>query len=291
MASVAEPAVPAAAQPERPRKTRRIGVSVIIAAAWLVALTIAAALAPHLGLQSPFDGDLLETLAMPSADHLLGTDSLGRDTLARLLYGGQVSLTVALGSVGIGLLVGGALGLVAGYFGALADRVIMGVMTVLLCFPALILAIALIASLGPNIANVTLAIGIIFVPAFARITRANTLSLRSREFVLAAEALGARLPRILLREILPNLMPALLSYAVVMLGVAILAEAALGFLGLSVRPPQPSWGGMIASERANLADAPQAVFIPAAFLFLTVLAINLLGEALRRIFDIRAQTL
>jgi peptide/nickel transport system permease protein len=291
MASVAEPAAAAPAQPARHRGTRRIGVSVIIATTWLVALTIAAALAPHLGLQSPFDGDLLETLAMPSADHWLGTDSLGRDTFARLLYGGQVSLTVSLGSVGFGIVVGGALGLVAGYFGALADRVIMGVMTVLLCFPALILAIALIASLGPNIANVTLAIGIIFVPAFARITRANTLSLRSREFVLAAEALGAKLPRILLREILPNLMPALLSYAVVMLGVAILAEAALGFLGLSVRPPQPSWGGMIASERVNLADAPQAVFIPAAFLFITVLAINLLGEALRRIFDIRAQTL
>ena len=291
MASVAEPAVSTPAQPARQRGTRRIGVSVIIAATWLVALTIAAALAPHLGLQSPFDGDLLETLAMPSAEHWLGTDSLGRDTFARLLYGGQVSLTVSLGSVGFGIVVGGALGLVAGYFGALADRVIMGVMTVLLCFPALILAIALIASLGPNIANVTLAIGIIFVPAFARITRANTLSLRSREFVLAAEALGAKLPRILLREILPNLMPALLSYAVVMLGVAILAEAALGFLGLSVRPPQPSWGGMIAAERVNLADAPQAVFIPAAFLFITVLAINLLGEALRRIFDIRAQTL
>ena len=291
MASVAEPTASAPAQPARQRGPRRIGVSVIIATTWLVALTIAAALASHLGLQSPFDGDLLETLAMPSADHWLGTDSLGRDTFARLLYGGQVSLTVSLGSVGFGLVVGGALGLVAGYFGALADRVIMGVMTVLLCFPALILAIALIASLGPNIANVTLAIGIIFVPAFARITRANTLSLRSREFVLAAEALGARLPRILLREILPNLMPALLSYAVVMLGIAILAEAALGFLGLSVRPPQPSWGGMIASERVNLADAPQAVFIPAAFLFVTVLAINLLGEALRRIFDIRAQTL
>jgi peptide/nickel transport system permease protein len=291
MASVAEPAASAAPGAARPRATRQIGVSVIVAAVWLIGLMIAAALAPYLGLQSPFDGDLLETLAMPSADHWLGTDSLGRDTIARLLYGGQVSLTVALGSVGFGIVVGGTLGMIAGYFGALADRVIMGVMTVLLCFPALILAIALIASLGPNVANVTLAIGIIFVPAFARITRANTLSLRSREFVLAAEALGARLPRILLREILPNLMPALLSYAVVMLGVAILAEAALGFLGLSVRPPQPSWGGMIASERVNLADAPQAVFIPAAFLFVTVLAINLLGESLRRIFDIRAQTL
>ena len=132
--------------------------------------------------------------------------------------------------------------MIAGYFGALADRVIMGVMTVLLCFPALILAIALIASLGPNIANVTLAIGIIFVPAFARITRANTLSLRSREFVLAAEALGARLPRILLQEILPNLMPALVSYAVVMLGVAILAEAALGFLGFRCGHPSRAGG-------------------------------------------------
>jgi peptide/nickel transport system permease protein len=289
MASVADstPAV----RPQRTRKERRIGVSVMIAAGWLAVLVITAVFAPHLGLQSPFEGDLLETLSMPSADHLLGTDSLGRDTLARLLYGGRVSLTVALGSVGFGLIVGGSLGLIAGYFGARIDRAIMGVMTVLLCFPALILAIALVASLGPNVGNVTLAIGIIFVPAFARITRANTLSLRSREFVLAAEALGARLPRILLQEILPNLMPAVLSYAVVMLGVAILAEAALGFLGLSVRPPQPSWGGMIASERGNLADAPHAVFIPAGFLFVTVLAVNLLGEALRRIFDIRAQTL
>jgi len=274
-----------------PRPRRRLSVGAALAIGWLAALVLAAVAAPWLGLQSPYDGDLLDVLSMPSAEHLLGTDGLGRDTLARLIYGGQVSLTVALGSVGFGLLIGGSLGLIAGYFGALADRTIMGLMTVLLCFPALILAIALVSSLGPSVGNVTLAIGVIFVPAFARITRANTLSLRSREFVLAAEALGARLPRILLREILPNLMPALLSYAVVMLGVAILAEAALGFLGLSVRPPQPSWGGMIAAERGNLADAPQAVFIPSMFLFLTVLAINWLGETLRRTFDIRAQTL
>jgi len=274
-----------------PRPRRRLSVGAALAIGWLAALVLAAVAAPWLDLQSPYDGDLLDVLSMPSAEHLLGTDGLGRDTLARLIYGGRVSLTVALGSVGFGLLIGGSLGLIAGYFGALADRTIMGLMTVLLCFPALILAIALVSSLGPSVGNVTLAIGVIFVPAFARITRANTLSLRSREFVLAAEALGARLPRILLREILPNLMPALLSYAVVMLGVAILAEAALGFLGLSVRPPQPSWGGMIAAERGNLADAPQAVFIPSMFLFLTVLAINWLGETLRRTFDIRAQTL
>jgi peptide/nickel transport system permease protein len=285
MASVAETA------PFATARRRRLPIGVSIALIWLLAVLVAAIVAPYVGLQNPYEGDLLDILSMPSAEHLLGTDGLGRDTFARLIYGGQVSLTVAIGSVSIGLLVGGLLGMIAGYFGSLCDRLIMGLMTILLCFPALILAIALVSSLGPNIGNVTLAIGVIFIPAFARITRANTLSLRSREFVLAAESLGAKLPRILLQEILPNLMPAILSYAVVMLGIAILAEAALGFLGLSVRPPQPSWGGMIAAERGNLADAPQAVFIPSAFLFLTVLAINVLGESLRRIFDIRAQTL
>ena len=213
------------------------------------------------------------------------------DTFARLIYGARVSLSVAIGSVTIGLSIGGALGLFAGYFGTWADRLIMGVMTVLLCFPGIILAIALVASLGPSVTNVTLAIGVIFIPAFSRIARANTLSLRSREFVLAAQSLGARLPRILTREILPNLIPALLSYAVVMLGVAILAEAALGFLGLSVRPPQPSWGGMIATERANMVEAPHAVFVPSAVMFLTVLSINWIGESVRRLFDIRAQSL
>jgi peptide/nickel transport system permease protein len=276
---------------QRPRKRRRLEIGVALALAWVVIVIVLAVLAPYIGLQSPDDGDLLETVALPSLDHWFGTDSLGRDTFARAVYGAQVSLTVALGGVGIGLAFGGTLGLIGGYFGRWPDRLIMGTMTVLLCFPGIILAIALVSSLGPSVGNVTFAIGVIFIPAFARIARANTLSLRSREFVLAAQSLGAKLPRILVREILPNLMPALLSYAVVMLGVAILAEAALGFLGLSVRPPRPSWGGMIAAERGNLADAPHAVFIPAAVMFLTVLAINWLGEATRRLFDIRAQSI
>lgn len=275
----------------RPRKRRRLELGVALALAWVVVVIVLAALAPYISIQNPDEGDLLEIVALPSADHWFGTDSLGRDTFARAIYGAQVSLTVALGSVGIGLAFGGTLGLVGGYFGRWPDRLIMGAMTVLLCFPGIILAIALVSSLGPSVGNVTFAIGVIFIPAFARIARANTLSLRSREFVLAAQSLGAKLPRILVREILPNLMPALLSYAVVMLGVAILAEAALGFLGLSVRPPRPSWGGMIAAERGNLADAPHAVFIPAAVMFLTVLAINWLGEATRRLFDIRAQSI
>ena len=275
----------------RPRAARRIPVGLGLALVWLLGMVALAALADRIGLQSPEEGDLLAPLALPSVEHWLGTDSLGRDTFARLIYGARVSLSVAIGSVTIGLSIGGALGLFAGYFGTWADRLIMGVMTVLLCFPGIILAIALVASLGPSVTNVTLAIGVIFIPAFSRIARANTLSLRSREFVLAAQSLGARLPRILTREILPNLIPALLSYAVVMLGVAILAEAALGFLGLSVRPPQPSWGGMIATERANLVEAPHAVFVPSAIMFLTVLSINWIGESVRRLFDIRAQSL
>lgn len=274
-----------------PRKQKKLEIGLAVAIAWLAAVIGFAILAPYVGIQNPDEGDLLNILSLPTAEHWLGTDSLGRDTLARAIYGAQVSLVVALGSVTIGLAFGGALGLTAGYFGRLSDRLIMGVMTVLLCFPGIILAIALVSSLGPSVGNVTFAIGVIFIPAFARIARANTLSLRNREFVLAAQALGAQTPRILIREILPNLMPALLSYAVVMLGVAILAEAALGFLGLSVRPPQPSWGGMVAAERGNLAEAPHAVFIPAAVMFLTVLAINVLGEATRRLFDIRAQSL
>ena len=275
----------------RVRAARRVPVGLVLALAWLLGMVAVAALAPQIGLQNPDEGDLLAPLALPSAEHWLGTDSLGRDTFARLIYGARVSLSVAIGSVAIGLSIGGALGLFAGYFGTWADRLIMGIMTVLLCFPGIILAIALVASLGPSVTNVTLAIGVIFVPAFSRIARANTLSLRSREFVLAAQSLGARLPRILTREILPNLIPALLSYAVVMLGVAILAEAALGFLGLSVRPPQPSWGGMIATERANMVEAPHAVFVPSAVMFLTVLSINWIGESVRRLFDIRAQSL
>lgn len=263
----------------------------VVALGWLALLVISAAAAPWLGLPGPDESDPLAALSGPGAEHWLGADSLGRDTLARLVHGTQVSLTVSLGSVAIGLAGGGAIGLLAGFVGRMADRLVMGAMTVMLCFPGIILAIALVSSLGPNLANVTLAIGVIFIPAFARIARANTLSLRQREFVLAARLVGARLPRIVLREVLPNLMPALLSYAVVMLGVAILAEAALGFLGLSVRPPQPSWGGMIASERANLVEAPLAVFIPAAWMFATVLAINWIGESVRRLFDIKAQAL
>jgi len=284
----------AASPPARLRRRRHLSPDRLIfwlSVAWAVGLVVAALSAPWLPLKSPIDGDLTDMLAPPGKDYWLGADSLGRDILARCVFGAQVSLSVALGSVAVGLLFGGTLGVLAGYFGGTLDRLITGAMTVVLCFPALILAIAIVASLGPNLLTVTVAIGALFVPAFARIARANTLVFREREFVIAAEAIGARVGRILLREILPNLMPSLLSYALVMLGVAILAEAALGFLGLSVRPPTPSWGGMIAADRGSLVDAPHAVFAPALVLFVTVLAINVIGERARAFFDIKAQAL
>ena len=193
MASIADTARDRSARAKR----RRMEFGVAIALAWIIVVIALAVLAPYVGIQNPDEGDLLETLALPSVDHWLGTDLLGRDTFARAVYGAQVSLTVALGSVGIGLAFGGTLGLLGGYFGRWPDRLIMGAMTVLLCFPGIILAIALVSSLGPSVGNVTFAIGVIFIPAFARIARANTLSLRSREFVLAAQSLGAKLPRIL----------------------------------------------------------------------------------------------
>jgi len=269
----------------------RPAVSLWLAVGWLAALILSAIFAPLLPLHSPTDGELLSMLATPGAAHWFGADSIGRDIFARAVYGARVSLVVALGSVAIGLSVGGLLGILAGYFGGLADRMLTGTMTVVLCFPALVLAIAVISSLGPSLTNVTLAIGLLFIPAFARIARAGALGFREREFVLAAHALGAGSARILVREIVPNLVPTLLSYALVMLGVAILAEASLGFLGLSVRPPAPSWGGMIASERANMVSAPHAIYLPALVMFFSVLSINVLGERVRRLFDIRGQAL
>lgn len=258
-----------------------------LAIGWILLLMASIVVVPFLPIPAPNEQDLISMLTPPSGSHWLGADSLGRDVLSRTVYGARISVFVGLGSVIIGLVVGGALGLAAGYYRGRVESVIMGFMNVLLAFPALVLAITIIANTGASIYNVTVAIGVLFVPAFARITRANTLVIRRREFVIVAQALGARDLRILFREILPNLVGPLLSYSLVMFAVAVLAEASLGFLGLSVPPPDPSWGSMVSSERANLATAPHTIFVPAAAMFLTVVALNVLGERVQRAFDIR----
>lgn len=259
----------------------------IVPVAWLAITLAAATFADLLPLADPYRQQLLLTLQQPSVAHPLGTDSLGRDVFARSVFGLQVSLVVGLGSVALGLLCGGPLGLVAGYFRGRLDAVIMAGMAVILSFPPLILAMAIIAYAGPSLTKVVVAIGILFVPACARLIRAHTLRLVDREFVLAAKASGMRDAQVIVREILPNLYPLVLAYALLMIAVAIIGEAALSFLGLSVPPPRPSLGGMISAERGTLGEAPWAVFGPAVLLSLTVLSLNIAGDQLQRRLDRR----
>ena len=258
-------------------------------AVWLVGVVLAAVLADALPLADPYEQDLGDMLATPGLEHLLGADSLGRDILSRSVHAMRVSLVAGLGSVAVGLLLGGLIGLVAGYYRGRIESVAMAVMNIVLAFPPLVLAIAITAAAGPPLPKVIVAIGVLFVPAFARIARANTLVFRSREFVLAAQAMGMRDARIIATEILPNLVPTLLAYSLLMVAVAIVAEASLSFLGLSVPPPVPSLGSMVASEQRNVLDAPYAVFCPAGVLFLTVLALNLVGEHASRRLNVQEQ--
>lgn len=269
----------------------RLSLSVALPVLWLGAAVLATIFSAYLPMPDPFRQSLLRTLQSPSPTNLFGTDSLGRDVLARSILGLRVSLVVGLGSVLFGFALGGALGLVSGFFRGRVDFWISAAMTLILSFPPLVLAIAIMSYAGPSLGLVIFTLGLLFVPAFARITRANTLSLADREFVLAARAMGMRNGRILLQEILPNLVAPLIAYGMLMVAVAIIGEAALSFLGLSVPPPQPTLGGMVAAERANLLDAPWAVFGPSLFLFLTVLSLNVAGDQLQRRIDQREAAL
>jgi peptide/nickel transport system permease protein len=234
-------------------------------------------------LPPPSLGNLSQPNVFPlSPGHLLGTDSLGNDVFSRVLYGGRISMEVGFGSVGLGLLIGGSFGIVAGYFGGFIDAVIMRCLDVLLAFPALVLALSLITYLGPNERDVIFAIAVFTVPADARLARAGTLQLRELPFIVAARIQGEKKRRVILTHILPNVVPQMMTFALVTIAVAMIAESALSFLGLGINPPTPSWGSMIASGQVSLATDPYLVLIPGAFLFFTVLCFNLLGDALRR---------
>lgn len=259
--------------------------------AWLAMTVAAAVTADWLPLPPPDDQDLADILAPPEEAHLFGADSLGRDILSRSIHALRISLVAGLGSVAIGLLVGGTIGMLAGYFRGRFESFAMAAMNIVLAFPPLVLAIAITSGAGPALLKVIVAIGVLFVPAFARIARANTLVFSGKEFVLAAHAMGMRHGRIVLGEILPNLIPPLLAYSLLMVAIAIVAEASLSFLGLSVPPPAPSLGSMIAAEQRNVLDAPFAVFFPAAILFLTVLALNMAGEQASRRLHVQEQLL
>jgi peptide/nickel transport system permease protein len=269
------------------RRGRRFGLLFWIAIVWMTSVFAVAVFADVLPLPSPTDMDMLEKRAPFSAQHWLGTDGLGRDELARVIYGARISLIVGLCAPIIGLTFGGALGMLAGYFRGRFESVVVGSMDVLLAFPPLILALAVTAYLGQSIFNLTCILGVLSVPAFMKVARAATLTLARREFVIAAQALGATHARILLRELLPNVMLPLSAFFLLGVAVIIVVEGALSFLGLGVPPPISSWGSMIGEGRESLDIAPRLAFIPAIAMFLTVLSFNLVGDTLRALTDPR----
>jgi peptide/nickel transport system permease protein len=213
--------------------------------------------------------------------HLLGTDELGRDLLARCLWGGQISIEVGISAVVIGMVIGSTLGTLAAYLGGLVDVVIMRIIDMFLAFPTLILALAIAAYLGPSERNEIIAISFFSITGYTRYTRAATLRLRSLDFLQSSEAIGAKTPRIIIRHIIPNIYGTVLTFAFLTVSGAMLLEAALSFLGAGIRPPEASWGNIISEGQSYLGTANQIILAPAIFLFVTVLSLNLLGDAIR----------
>lgn len=266
------------------KKRRRLGIFFWLSLGWVGLVVFLAIFASVLPLPDPNSPASAANLN-PSAHHLLGTDSLGRDMFARVVYGGRVSLTVGFASIAIGLLVGGTMGVIAGYYRGRIDRVLMAIADVMLAFPALVFALAIVTFLGQNLRNVTIAIAVISIPGIARIVRASTLSFAQRDFVMAARTLGAKDSRIILKEILPNVAIPIGAFSFIAIALAIVGEGGLAFLGLSVPAPSATWGGMINEGRSFLQQDPGLSLIPSAFLFITVLALNFAGDALRSRFD------
>jgi peptide/nickel transport system permease protein len=266
------------------RRNPRMIVGGTIVLAWL----FIAAFAPWVAPYDPIKVNVTDSLIPPSPGHWLGTDDLGRDVLSRVMWGARVSLSVGVISVSIGLFVGTSLGLAAGYLGGKFDLLIMRGIDALLAFPALILAIAITSALGPQIQNAMIAIGIVAIPAYARLTRGQVLAVRARDFIVAARTIGAPPLRIVMRHIFPNVMNALIVQATLSTAFAILAEAALSFLGLGPQPPYPSWGQDINYSQRYLPNLKWWMSVgPGIAIFTAVFAFNFLGDALRDALDPR----
>lgn len=265
---------------------RRRRPLMLMVLAVLLGCALAIALAPRVAPYDPYRVDTARPLELPSRDHWLGTDEFGRDVLSRLLHGGRVTLALGLLATGIGLVVGLTVGVVAGYFRAL-DNAIMRVTDVLMAIPAVLLAIAIVAMLGPGLVQVTVAVGISSVPPFARLARSAVLSLRELEFVEASRAAGAGDFFIIQRDVLPNVLPSVLVYASLHTARSLLSVSILSFLGLGVQPPTAEWGAMVSGARNYLRQAPLLATFPSMAIFLVVLCFNLLGDELRDILDPR----
>lgn len=282
---------PDAAVVRRPRRHGHIDWVLWASALWIAIAVVAAVTADLLPLTSPTEGDYERLSQLPTAQHVLGTDALGRDILSRVIYGARVSLVVGVLSVVVAMTGGGLLGLLAGFSRGRTDRFIMSLADAALAFPPIIVLMVIMAVRGQSMTNLVLGLGIVYIPTFVRLSRANTLVFMQREFILAARALGAKSSRVMLREVLPNVVPPVAAYAFIVMAMLIVAEGSLSFLGLGTPPPTPSWGAMIAAGRTDLATAPHISLVPAAIMFMTVLAFNMLGDRLRERLNVRETSL
>lgn len=258
-------------------------------AAVLLLLVLAAVFAPYL---TPFEYDKIAPTAAyeaPSREHLMGTDKFGRDVFTRVLFGGRISLTVGLIATAIGGVVGVLLGMTAGYFGGLVDEATMRVLDMMLAFPGILLAMGIVAMLGPSLRNLMIAVGIGYIAGFARLMRGNVLAARRFDYVLAAEALGGRSWTIMRRHILPNIAAPLIVYATLSVAAAILTAAGLSFLGLGAQPPSPEWGIMLSDGRETLNRAWWVSLFPGLAILITTLSINFVGDGLRVALDPRVR--
>lgn len=260
----------------------RIGVLGIILIGFLILVAI---FAPYIAPHDPLQQNIMMRYKPPSSTYLLGTDEMGRDILSRIIYGSRISLQVGLFSIGIALVTGVFLGLLAGYYGGVLDMIIMRIMDIMLAFPAILLAIAIVAILGPQLKNAMLAIGIINIPRFARIIRSSTISIKESEYIAAARMMGANDLRIIFYHLLPNAMAPLIVQTTLSIATAILEAAALSFLGLGAQPPTPEWGAMLSDARSSLQRAPWVATFPGLAIIFGVLGFNLLGDGLRDALD------
>lgn len=291
-ATTAPPHIPKAPRgPNVLGKLRRQPMTVA-AAVFIVLLGLAALFAPLLSPYGPDETDYFAILRTPSAAHPLGTDDLGRDILSRMLFATRASLLACLQAVGLAVLVGVVVGLLAGYFGGWVDRLLMLVIDSVLAIPGLLLALALVGALGPGLVNASLALGIIFVPVFARITRIQAAAVNQEPYMEASRSIGLTHRRSVLRHLLPNTAAPLIVQIFITLGVAIVAEGAMSYLGMSIQPPKASWGNMLQRSFSTINEAPWLIFIPGALMTLTVLAFQVIGDGLNRSFalDTRSET-
>lgn len=264
---------------------------VVAAAALLALLFLVAVLAPVISPYDPLAAHPDDSYLRPlSPAHILGTDELGRDLLSRVLWGARVSLPVAFVAVSVGLIGGGLIGLASGYAGGLVDLLLMRLVDALLAFPGLILAIAVVAALGPGLKNAMIAIGVVAIPTYARLVRASVLQLKQMDFIVATRSLGATPLRLILGHLIPNMLNPIIVQVSLSAGFAILAEATLSFLGLGAQLPTPDWGQMINTGAAFLANDPWLAIVPGVAISITVYSFNLLGDSLRDALDPRLRS-